>query len=1095
MRVAGGGDGDGAQRHGGPIAWMARNGVAANLLMVGILAAGLLSLGSLDQEVLPEHSLDRIQVSVPYPGASPAEVDESIVRRVDERIRSIEGIRSVQSVASEGLGSVVAELGRAADADRALEEIKAAVDGIPTFPAGAERPAVTEMTSRRSVMRIALYGDVQERTLKELAHRVEDELSSLPAVSHVRTSSVRDYEISIEVPAHRLNALGLTLADVAAAVGSGTLELSAGSIDTPDEQVRIRTAGRSYNQHDFENIIVLAGSDGTTVRLGDIAEVRDGFAEGGLVSRYNGQPAAFIEVYRTADERVLDIAEAVERQLRESVAPGLPPGVGVDVWSNDADPLAARLGLMLKNGFLGLLLVLGVLTLFLDLRLAFWVAAGIAVSFVGTLAVMAVLDVSINLTSLFAFILAVGIVVDDAVVVGENIAAERDRGHGGLAAAIRGARRVRAPVTFGVLTTMAAFLPLFFVPSSVGAMAEAIPVIVISVLAFSLLESLLVLPHHLSRLPAGGSTGSRGRSAGGSLGPRGRSTGGSSGPRAPAADGLHKRAQASVNRALERFVNGPLDRLLHFATARPGIVVAAGAGTLIVVLALVPAGIVGVAFTPTVEGNLVTATLEMPEGTPRARTANVAQQLEDAGRRAVDRLSTGQPEGAEALVTGVAVTLGGAPETLGAAIVASGGAPESVPRAHIATVQFRLLDAQLRTITASALEQAWREEAGEVAGYRSLSFSANLVDLGLPVHVELAHPDPRRLTAAADTVATILRGLAGVFDVRSDQDQGVREIQLDLKPEARTLGLGLDDLARQVRAAFFGEEVVRLQRGREEVRVYARLPEHERDAIADLETYRVRTPAGGTVHLGQVAAARFGNSPIVIRRQDGSRVATVTADAQAPATPAATRRLEAVLGEMSARDPGLEHSFAGERREVAESMGALGRGFALALFAIYALLAIPFRSYVRPLIVMAAIPFGLVGAVLGHLLLGFEIAATSVFGFVGLSGVVVNDSIVMIDFISERRRAGMPVREAIIGGAKARFRPIFLTSLTTFLGVAPLILEQDLQARFLIPMAASLGFGIIAATGVLMVIVPALATLQMGREGHGRQRVAQPGPA
>ncbi len=1039
-----------APRQRGPIAWMARNGVAANLLMVGILAAGLFSLGSLDQEVLPEHSLDRIQVSVPYPGASPAEVDESIVRRIEERIQSIEGIRSVQSVASEGLGSVVAELARGADADRALEEIKAAVDGIRTFPAGAERPAVTEMTSRRSVMRIALYGDVQERTLKELAHRVEGELSSLPAVSHVRTSSVRDYEISIEVPASRLNALGLTLPDVAAAVRSGTLELSAGSIDTPGEQVRIRTAGRSYNQHDFENIIVLARGDGTTVRLGDIAEVRDGLAEGGLVSRYNGQPAAFIEVYRTADERVLDIAEAVERELRESVAPGLPPGVGVDVWSNDADPLAARLGLMLKNGFLGLLLVLGVLTLFLELRLAFWVAAGIAVSFVGTLAVMAVFDVSINLTSLFAFILAVGIVVDDAVVVGENIAAERDRGRGGVAAAIRGARRVRAPVTFGVLTTVAAFVPLFFVPSSVGAMAEAIPVIVISVLAFSLVESLLVLPHHLSGLSAGGSSRRRSRS--------GRR---SSSRRGHAADGFHKRAQTRVNRALKGF--------------------AAGAAVLIVTIAMVPAGIVGVAFTPTVEGNLVTATLEMPEGTPRARTASVAQELEDAGRRAVDRVSTGRSEDAEPLLTGVAITLGDAPATLGAAIVDSGGDPESVPRAHVANVQFRLLDAQRRTITASAFQQVWREESRQIAGYRSLSFSANLVDLGRPVHVELVHPDPSRLTAVADTVAGLLRGWPGVFDVRSDQDQGVREIQLDLKPEAGTLGLRLDDLARQVRAAFFGEEVVRLQRGREEIRVYARLPERERNAIADLETYQVRTPSGGAVHLGQVAVARFANSPIVIRRQDGSRVATVTAEAQASAVSAATQRLDTVLREMSARDPGLGHSFGGERREVAESMGALGRGFALALFAIYALLAIPFRSYVRPLIVMAAIPFGLVGAVLGHLLLGFEIAATSIFGFVGLSGVVVNDSIVMIDFITERRRAGLPVREAIIDGAKARFRPIFLTSLTTFLGVAPLILEQDLQARFLIPMAASLGFGIIAATGVLMVIVPALATLQMGR--------------
>ena len=1063
MTGADGGDGTG--RHGGPIAYMARNGVAANLLMVGIVAAGLLSLGSLDQEVLPEHSLERIQVSVPYPGASPVEVDESIIRRIEERIRPIEGVGSVASVASEGLASVVAELARGADADRSLEAIKAAVDGIPAFPAGAERPAVAEMTSRRSVMRIGLHGDVPERALKELAHRVEDELTSLPAVSHVRTSSVRDYEISIEVEAGRLNALGLTLPDVAAAVRSGTLELSAGSIDTSDERVRIRTAGRSYNQHDFENIIVLARGDGTTVRLGDIAEVRDGFADEGLVSRYNGQPAAFIEVYRTADERVLDISEAVERHLRERVAPGLPPGVEVDVWSNDAEPLAARLGLMLKNGLLGLALVLGVLALFLELRLAFWVAAGIAVSFIGTLAVMAAFAVSINLTSLFAFILAVGIVVDDAVVVGENIAAERDRGFSGPAAAIRGTRRVSAPVTFGVLTTVAAFFPLFFIPSSVGAMAEAIPVIVISVLLFSLLESLLVLPSHLSMLPAGTASGRSGRSSRG-----GRF-----------AEGFRKRAQARVNRGLERFVDGPLDRLLRFATAQPGIVLAAGAGVLILCLALIPAGIVGVAFTPTVESNLVTATLEMPEGTPQARTASVAQDLEDAGRRAVDRLSTGSSGEVEPLLTGVAITLGGAPTTLGSAIVDPGGAPESGPRAHMATVQFRLLDAERRTVAASAFQQAWREEAGAITGYRSLSFSANLVDLGRPVHVELAHPDPVRLTAIADTVAEFLRGQAGIFDVRSDQDQGVREAQLELKPEARTLGLTLDDVARQVRAAFFGEEVARLQRGREEVRVYARLPERERNAIADLETYRIRTPAGAAVPLGRVAAVRFGNSPTVIRRQDGSRVATVTADAQALATQAATQRLDATLRGVSARDPGLEHSFAGERREISESMGALGRGFALALLAIYALLAIPFRSYARPLIVMAAIPFGLVGAVLGHLLLGFEIAATSIFGFVGLSGVVVNDSIVMIDFISERLRAGMPVREAIIGGAKARFRPIFLTSLTTFLGVAPLILERDLQARFLVPMAASLGFGIVAATGVLMVIVPALATLQMGR--------------
>ena len=1043
----------------GPIAYMARNGVAANLLMIAIFALGLFSIGDLEQEVLPEYSLNSIRVSVPYLGASPEEVDESIVRTIEERIRSVEGVRSVASVSAEGLGSVVAELSRSADVGRSLEEVQSAIDGIQTFPAGAERPRVTEMTSRRSVMRIALYGDVPERTLKELAHGIEYELSSLPEVSQVETTSVRDYEISIEVPTSQLTALGLTLSDVGAAVRAGALELSAGSIATREEHIRIRTTGRRYDQQDFEDLIVLARNDGTVVRLGDIAEVRDGFGEAGLASRYNGQPAAFIEVYRTSDERVLEISQAVDRRLRDNVAPGLPSGVQMDIWNNEAEPLGARLGLVLRNGLMGLVLVLGALTLFLGLRLAFWVAVGIAVSFAGTLAVMAIAGVSINFASLFAFILAVGIVVDDAVVVGENIAAERDRGYSGPAAAIRGTRRVRAPVTFGVLTTVAAFCPLFFIPSTIGAMAGEIPVIVISVLLFSLLESLLVLPSHLSALPAAASAGAR---------------------RDSPMDLM--RVRARIDRGLQRFVNGPLDRALRFATTLPEIVIAAGVGTVVICIALIPAGVIGLAFTPSVEGNRVTARLEMPEGTPRVRTEDAARALEDAGRRAVDRLSAGRPAAAEPLLTGVVITVGDTPTELGSASVAASATPESGPRAHIAAVQLRLLDAERRAISASAVQQAWREEAGQVAGFRSLSISANLVDLGRPVHVELAHPDPLRLRAIAETVAGHLREWPGIFDVQSDHNLGVREIQLDLKPQARTLGITLDALARQVRAAFFGEEVLRQHRGRQELRVYVRLPEHERNAVTDLENYQVRTPEGLAVPLRQVASIRFANSPSVIRRKGGSRVVTVTADVDAAtlSPQAATQRLGTFLQELSGRDASLVYSFAGERREVAESMGAIGRGFALSLLAIYALLAIPFRSYVRPLIVMAAIPFGMVGAFLGHLLVGFDLTAMSIFGIVGLSGVVVNDAIVMIDFITERQREGMPFRRAIVSGAKARFRPIFLTSLTTFLGVAPLIFERSLQARFLVPMAASLGFGIIAATAVLMLIVPALATLQMG---------------
>ena len=1046
------------------IAYMAGNRVAANLLMVFILAGGLLSVGSIDQEVLPEYSLNRIQVSVPYPGASPEEMEEAVVRRVEERVRSVEGVGSVESVAAEGRATVVAELVRGTNAERSLNDIKAAIDGIQSLPTGAERPQVTEMTSRLSVMRVALYGDVPERTLKELAHRTADEIAALPEVSQVRTTGVRDYEISIEVPASHLTALGLTLADVATVVRDGALELSAGSLDTRYERVRIRTTGRSVDQYDFEDIIVRAHADGTVVRLGDIAEVRDEFAEGEVLSRYNGQLAAFVEVYRTTDERVLDISKAVNQYLTDSAAPRLPRGVRVDVWSNEAEGFATALSLMLRNALLGLLLVLAGLTLFLELRLAFWVAAGIVVSFVGTLGAMAALDASINLVSLFAFILVMGIVVDDAVVVGENIATERDHGSDGLAGTIRGTRRVASPVIFGVLTTVAAFCPLLFVPGSLGTIAGTIPMIVIATLLFSLVESLLVLPHHLTTSSAPVAGGANRRSRG----------------------GLHARLRARVRRGMERFVNGPLDRALHFATARPWVTVAMGVGALIGCIGMIPAGVVGVAFTPYVEGDFVTARLEMPEGTPRARTASAAQRLGDAGRRAVDRLSGGRPEGAEPLLTGVAITLGGTLTGVGSA----SGAPESGARAHTAEVQLRLLDEERRNISASVFEQAWREEADRIDEPWDLEITANLVDLGRPLHVELAHPDAVRLAAIADTLSEHLRASPGIFNVRSDMDRGVREIQVDPKPEARTLGFTVDELARQVRAAFFGEEAQRVQRDREELRVYVRLPGHERNSVADLETYRLRTPEGSVVHLDQVADLRFGASPLAVRRKDGTRVATVTAevDATTLTSQAASQRLDALLRELSSRHSDFAYSFGGENREMAEALSALGRGMILALLAIYALLAIPFGSYLRPLVVMAAMPFGLVGVVLGHLLMGFDIAATSVFGVVGLCGVVVNDSIVMIDVIEERRRAGTPAREAIISGAKARFRPIFLTSFTTFLGLAPLVLEQSLQARFLTPMAASLGFGILSATAVLMLIVPALTALQIG--GDPRRPVA-----
>ena len=1035
----------------GPIAYMARNGVAANLLLLFIFVAGFFALRGLVQEVFPEVSMDRIRITVPYPGATPDEVEESIILKIEEQIEGVEGIKRVRSTASEGRGSVVAELNTGEDLSRFLDDVKARIDRIQTFPAGAERPEVAEVTSRQSVIRIALYGDVSERSLKEIAYRTEDALADLPEVSYVETTGVRDYEVSIEVSLDRLRSLGLTLQDVSNIVRGSSLDLSAGSIDTRDEEVRIRTTGQNYTQQDFEEIILLSRADGTVVRLGDIAEVRDAFRDVDLIGLYEGQQAAYVEVFRTADEKVLRIVDAVERHLEEEVVPSLPAGVQLTIWENSADILKSRLGLLIKNGLIGLALVLIALTLFLEIRLAFWVAVGIAVSFVGTFAVMALLGVSINLMSLFAFILAVGIVVDDAIVVGENIYAEREKGVRGVAASIRGTRRITTPVIFAVLTTGVAFCPLFFIPSTMGKIVGELPIIVISVLLFSLLESLLVLPNHLSHLPR----------------PARHSGGG---------ERVHpvKRVQVWVDGKLKRFIEGPLDRALRFATGRPGVVIASAVGMVIVCVATIPAGIIRVNFMPTVEGDLVTANLEMPEGTPVQRTLNMALNLESAGYRALEELAAEDCLELDEVLEGVNVTIGDAARERGPAAAAA----DTPPRAAIAAIEFKLVTADRRDLSAVQFQVAWRRLLGPLPRAKSLSIESDILRLGDPVHVELAHPDPQRLAVIADTVIARLQGFDGVYDIQADQETGLREIQLDLRPEARTLGLTLDNVARQVRAAFFGDEALRIQRGREDVRVYVRLPEEERNAIADVERYMVRTPTGGVVPLGRVAEVRFGNSPTTIQRKDGDRVVTVTADVVGAIVtgPEMNSVLESsILPELIARNPGLSYAFGGERQEQVESFGALGGGFALALLAIYALLAIPFGSYTKPLIIMAAIPFGIIGAVLGHLILGVNMAIMSLFGIVGLSGVMVNDSLVMIDFINERLGRGMAGREAIIAGAKARFRPIFLTSVTTFLGVAPLVFETSLQAQFLIPMAASLGFGILFGTAVLMMIVPALA--------------------
>lgn len=1055
---------DRARDRGGALAFMARNGVAANIIMIFMIIAGLISYSRISQEVFPETSLDTISVSVAYPGATPEEVEESIVQRVEEAVEAVEGVKKITATASEGAGTVNIELELGTDIAEALDEVKSEVDQIDTFPADAEEPDVRELTTRQVVMKIALIGDVPERTLKEAAYALEDAITGLPDVSYAETSAVRNYQIFADISQDQLRALNLSLTDVSNIVAQSSLDSPAGSVDTQDEEVRVRTVGQNYTQQDFEDIVLLTSNDGAILKLGDVATITDGFEDTDLITRFNEKPVAFVDVFRTSDERVLDVAAAVTNLLENDYQ--LPAGIEYAVWDDDSELLNDRLSLLLKNALIGLILVLISLTLFLDLRLAFWTAVGIGATFIGALFLIEYAGSSINMFSLFGFILALGLVVDDAVVVGENIYAERERGRSGVGAAIAGAQRVKLPVIFAVLTTITAFSPLLAVGGTIGKVVADVPLVVLAVLALSLVEALLVLPYHLSHLPAAGTHAKN------------------------TVTRFFERVQTSVNAQFQAFVEGPLDRILQFTVKAPAVILASAVAVLILFVAMLPAGIIKFTFFPDVEADIVSASLEMPSGTTVERTEEITQRIEAAGERAIQQLLSDGLE-RDALIEATYTTVG-----LQQILTGPGG-PDYTFSPTISNVQIALTKSDDRLVSAAELEDAWREELGAVPEARSLTISSSLLSLGDPINVRVSHPNEEVLDEIKDRILGELSQLGGVFDLESDQDAGMREIELRLKPSSRTLGVTLQDVAAQVRAAFFGAEAVRVQRGSEDVRVFVRLPEDERNSIADIEQFRVRVP-GGFTSLAAIADVSFTEAPSTIRREGGRRVVTISGDVNddvITGQQVANLLTQEIMPPLAADYPAMRYDFGGAQEEQAENFGDLGQAFFLALVIIYALLAIPFKSYTQPLIIMAAIPFGMIGALLGHLLLGIPLGMLSVFGIVALSGVIINGSLVLIDFYNENLDSGMSAEEAIMDAAKSRFRPIMLTAITTFLGVAPITFETSIQAQFLIPMSASLGFGVLVGTFLLVVVTPALTIVHSRSKEWIKQQFSSATPA
>lgn len=1023
------------------VAWFAGNHVAANLLMLFILLAGTVTGLSMKLEVFPETDLDRISIGVAYPGASPAEVEESIVTRIEERVAGLEGIKRIDSTAREGYASISIEVMSDWDLQKLLDDVKSEVDRITTFPDEAEEPVVGEVTRRVQVVNVAVYGDASESTIKRICEDLKDDITNLPGITYATLFGIREAEIHIEISEETLRRYGLTLDSVAQAVRRTSLDLPAGSVDTGGGEILIRTKGKRYYAADYADIPIITDPDGTVITLGQIAELKDGFEDVDLATRFHGQRSGVIQVYRVADQNALEVADTVKRYV-EKIRPNLPHGINVDVYRDRSKILRSRIDLLLRNMAVGLLLVSILLGIFLNLRLAFWVTLGIPISFAAGLLILPRFDVSINMISLFAFITVLGIVVDDAIVVGENIFRQQDEGNEGLQGAITGAVEVGRPVIFAVLTTVAAFWPLLMGTGSMGKVMRNIPIVVIVVLLGSLIESLFILPSHLS--------GSRRQKRGG---------------------GKKARIEGKVSKWLKWVINGPYHALVDFAVRWRYATFAAGLAILFMMMGVWKGGFLKFTLFPEVEGDILSSSLTMPTGTPLDRTEEIAGRVEKAIKKVLAAADETRPEGAPPLFQHSITSIG----RLSGGRGPMGAGPQE--GSHLAEVTVEILEGERRGVSARELAGRWREEVGAIPDAEAISFQSALFTAGNAVEVHLSLKDHDRLVRVADDLKEALAGYNGVFDISDSFLPGKMEMQLQLKPTARNLGLKLEDLARQVRHAFYGAEALRIQRDKDEVKVMVLYPESERQALNSVEEMRIRTPEGSEVPFTEVAEVKMERGYTTIVRAQRQRVIKVMADVDQTVANANEIRLDLearVMPELARQYAGLRYSMEGEGKEQKESLADVVKGFIVALFAIYALLAIPFRSFTQPFIVMAAIPFGLVGALLGHLILGHDLSLLSMFGIVGLAGVVVNDSLVLIDATNRIRREGYDSHEAITAAGRMRFRAIILTSLTTFAGLTPMLLEKSLQAQFLIPMAISLGFGVLFGTVITLVLVPCL---------------------
>lgn len=1011
----------GTSEYSGPIAWMTRHTVAANLLMILLLVGGYLMTDRIKEEVFPEFSLDIVTVTVVYPGASPEEVENGIVLPVEEAVRGMEGIDEVNSTANEGSGDVRIELTSGADRQKLFQDIEQEINRIRTFPDGAEEPTVKLVSRKNQVLDVGVYGNKDRWTLRKLAETVRDRLLKRDGIRQVELEEAPDYVMHVEVPQETLRAHSLTLGEIAQTVARSSQDIPGGDVNTESGELLLRVQERKIWAEQIRDIPIISESSGSRLTLADLGTVRDGFEEADFLSEYNGKPTMDMKVYRVGDQSPTAVSSTV-REAMDKIGSDLPPGVNYRINRDRSEIYYQRMNLLLKNSALGLLIVICVLGLFLEIRLAFWVMMGIPISFLGALLFMPVIGVSINMISMFAFLIALGIVVDDAIVVGENIYEYRERGKPKLEASIDGAQDMVKPVTFSIITNCVAFSPMLFIPGVMGKFLWNIPAVVITIFLLSLVEAFFILPAHLAHI--------------------------SREPENPVFVWIDQ-YQQEFSRKFKWGVENYYRPLLNISLQYRYLTLVLGIVVLGITVGYVMSPRMPITFMPDVPADATQSSVKLLPGSPMSKAKSISQKLTNSAQSVIDENGGNQlSEGIDARI---------------------------LERKVDVTVYLR--DPGIRPISTEEFTRQWRERTGTISGIENIKFdAAGMGPGGGPdLTVDLSHPDIDRLEEASEKLANRLEKFTATRDVDDGFSRAKPQLDYKILPEGRSLGLTPSMVGRQVRNSFYGSTALRHLRGRNEVELRVKLPEDQRTSEYFVNNLVINPPQGGEIPLRDVAEVKRESSYTSIKRRDGRRTITVTSDVESNSE--ISRIVDTLksdmLPDLVEEYPELAWAFEGEQAERRESMQGLFFGFLLALGVIYALLAIPFRSYVQPVVVMAAIPFGIIGAVVGHLIMGYNLSLISFMGIIALSGVVVNDSLIMVDY-ANKQNGDLSTFKAIEEAGVRRFRPILLTTFTTFGGLAPMILESSRQAQFIVPMAVSLGFGIVFATAIILLIVPCL---------------------